>query len=328
MRFNKLIIGLLSISVLLLSCQKNEIIPIKKNYTYDLLTSDLNVGVLCTHFIDERIGFVGNNEGIYKTIDKGIHFKNVCKTELPIKSIYFVNNNVGFAVGGHLMQPTDNLIQGSIIYKTINAGESWVKQTVPLKDSELNSVFFIDENIGFAIGYKLHVKTIDGGTTWTEFKFEYLGLMNKIGFIDSQNGYAIGTNGAFFKTTNQGKTWTISNPGTQEHFYDFSFVNEKTGYIAGEEDVLKTTDGGNTWEVLANSPGKMTYIHFMNDKSGIAFGKVLNVDNKLVDALCFTLDGGLTWETELIGFVPIIDFPLNNVGYSVMTNTIVRIDLN
>jgi len=327
MKFNKLIIGLLSIQILFLSCQKNEIIPIKKNYTYDLLTSNLNVGVLCTRFIDEKIGFVGNNEGIFKTTDKGIHFKNVCNTELPIKSIYFVNSNVGFAVGGHLMQPTDNIIHGSIVYKTTNAGDSWVKQTVPLKDSELNSVFFIDEKIGFAIGYKLHVKTIDGGVTWTEFEFEYQGLMNKIGFIDSQNGYAIGTNGAYFKTANQGKTWTISNLGTQGHLNDFSFVDQKTGYIAGEQEVLKTTDGGNTWASLANSPSKMTYIHFINDKSGIAFGKVLNVDNILIDALFFTLDGGITWDKELINFVPIIDFPLNTVGYSVMTNTIVRIDL-
>lgn len=323
MRFNKIIIGLLFLQVIFLSCQKNEIVQIKDNYELEYLSSDMNEGVTCAHFLDEKIGFAGNNGGIFKTLNNGGHFENVCKTDLPIKSFYFVNKNIGFAVGGLLKQSSDIVVKGSTIYKTTDAGLNWVKKIVPLKDSELKSVYFIDENKGFATGYNLHIKTVDGGNTWTEFKLDFQGLMNKIGFVDAQNGFAIGTYGAFFKTTDQGATWTRANLGTEGHFYDFSFVNTKTGYISGEGEVLKTTDGGATWEILANSPGRMTYIHFVDEKSGIAFGK----GDGLTYALNYTLDGGLTWEKETIGFVPIINFPSNKVGYSVMANSIIRINL-
>ena len=55
-----------------------------------------------------------------------------------LESVYFINDNIGYAVG------TDN-----IILKTENGGGNWVLQSVNVKTNhQLTSVFFTDADQG------------------------------------------------------------------------------------------------------------------------------------------------------------------------------------
>ena len=106
-------------------------------------------------FLDENKGFVGQGRSdyetgkIYKTLNGGASWENILSSTHSIKSIYFVNNSKGWAVGCE-----------NPIYKTTDGGDSW--QTTPIDKLNLYSVFFIDSVIGWAAGYKQTAMTAEG----------------------------------------------------------------------------------------------------------------------------------------------------------------------
>jgi len=315
MRHYKLLTGLLLI-LFLISCKRDDNIIPQQIYKYERFSSSLEARVNCVYFIDTKTGFAAGSGKIFKTVDGGVNWQSDSITNLPINSIYFVNNDIGFAVGG-------------IIYKTINGGDSWTKVTLPYKFLLLNSVFFINKNIGFAIGLAHHLKTINGGKTWEQFVFDYKGLMEKISFVDSQTGFAAGLFGNIFKTTDQGKTWIRTENQSDGHIYDFYFVNKKTGYAGGQKKIVKTVDGGDTWNILPNSPEEIYFIHFADVNKGIAIGKGHYTGGDWgiwTNAIYSTSNGGKTWEKEdNINFGSVASFPTNNIGYSIVKDSTYKI---
>ena len=91
---------------------------------------------------------------------------------------------------------------------------------------------------------------------------------------------------------NNFEQWKILNSGTQENLRAVHFVDENTGWVAGNKGViLKTIDGGNTW--IRQKTGITTTlldIHFINNNIGWAVG----VQGMI---LC-TVDGGFTWNRQ------------------------------
>src|SRR5687768_9521425 len=74
-----------------------------------------------------------------------------------LKSIYFVNDSVGFSSG----------FNGTII-KTVNGGKTWSILSSG-STADLYSIFFTDVNNGFAGGaVGVLLKTTNGGTSWTQ----------------------------------------------------------------------------------------------------------------------------------------------------------------
>jgi photosystem II stability/assembly factor-like uncharacterized protein len=78
--------------------------------------------------------------------------------------------------------------------------------------------------------------------------------LHSVCFTDVNTGYAVGDSGIVLKTIDGGSDWTIQSSGTSKNLYSVSFANADTGFIAGENDpqclVLKTTNGGNSWNRL------------------------------------------------------------------------------
>ncbi len=92
-------------------------------------------------------------------------------TGITLNSVFFANNDTGYAVGGSIDWP-----QSEIILKTTNGGTTWdtlaSAPSVPLK-----SVFFTDVNTGYAVGGNtsdgggIILKTFDGGLNWISLSF-------------------------------------------------------------------------------------------------------------------------------------------------------------
>ena len=304
-----------------------------EKFSCEVFPSNLTEPVTSVYFIDDKNGFATTYNGnILKTIDGGIIWKTYSITDLPLNSISFIDDKIGFAVGGKAScGGTGCIVPGSIVFKTEDFGENWTKLNIPYKWSELNSVSFINENIGFAIGLGLHVKTIDGGKTWEQFEFEYIGLMKKISFITSQTGICAGLFGNIFKTSNQGKNWIKSVNESNCHIYDFHFVTEDVGYAAGQREIVKTIDGGETWRILTNSPSEIYFIHFSDLKNGFAIGKghyTGGCFGTWTNAIYWTDDGGLTWKIkDNIEFNSMSSFFDKNVGYSIVYNKTFKITI-
>jgi len=315
-----------------LSCDKNkpdDLFEYGKFSKYEEFSSNLTERATSVHFLDDKNGFATTYNGnILKTIDGGLNWESYFVTDLPLYSVRFIDDKIGFAVGGKSSCGGSGcIVPGSIVFKTEDFGENWTKQDIPYKWSELYSVSFVNENIGFAVGHWYQIKTTDGGKTWEQFAFEKDGIMKKISFINSQTGFCAGT--YIYKTSNQGKNWIKSANESDGFIHDFCFVNEKVGYACGNKKIVKTIDGGETWKILKNSPSEVYFIHFSDLENGIAIGNghyTGGCYGTWTKAIYWTNDGGLTWKMEdNIEFDNVSSFFDKNVGYSVTYNKTFKI---
>jgi len=214
--------------------------------------------------------------------------------EINVRDMYFVNAETGFIVG-----------YNGEIYKTTNAGKSWQKQYSKI-GFHLFSVFFLDENIGFASSASEILKTMDGGCTWKNiFSSEYVRILN-LHFFDNLNGLSIiitdfskpnAKNYFVAKTSNGGVNWEfidLDNHYATEKFYCFDNII----FVIGEnQKIFKSKDQGNTWETI-HTPipawNSVRNMYFYNENIGYIDG---------ISNIYKTVDGGLNWET--------VDFPFS-----------------
>ena len=210
--------------------------------------------LLDVQFVNDSTGWVVGDSTILYTKDFG---KNWNKYEQDyigdIKSVFFVDQNHGWICG-----------YGDYILKTDEEVFEYVYDWDPIAVEERNwqGVFFIDNRIGWFFDCVGICKTEDGGYTIVE---EYdLPLCNSIFFLNSKLGW-VGQgwqgmtmggplNGEIKFTGDSGAHWSTQN----EYIYIRSiiFFDEQSGLALGVNGgganvsaiLLKTTNGGETWE--------------------------------------------------------------------------------
>jgi len=249
------------------------------------------------HHIDQidfpspEIGFVLGAYEILKTTDTGITWENLGRPLADNKTevFHFVNENIGYViVGGSSLSDFSGYV-----YKTIDGGLNWLPTNNgnPLEETiDLMSIYFINENIGYASGFGFTIedsiyKTTDGGDSWIKVGEE---KCSHIYFITETIGYGFSfPNSKLLKTTDGGVTWE-EELDTEEIIFDFHFLDENIGYIAGNSFIYKTVNGGNSWEQLNGVPNTtIESVEFINNDFGY-----LSTGSKIY----WTEDGGQTWE--------------------------------
>jgi len=158
-------------------------------------------------------------------------------------SVFFVNTEIGYGVG-------------NAFYKTSNGGATWIQLPIGIDAGDLKSVYFTDEQNGYAVSYKdsskgYILKTSNAGMSWFIQDSCNAGGLKSIFFVDQNTGFAVGgnNNGVIFKTTNGGIEWT-ENVFTQTTgpFHSVYFTDVLNGYVVGAKGfIMKTIDGGTTW---------------------------------------------------------------------------------
>lgn len=126
-------------------------------------------------------------------------------------------------------------------------------------NEKLNSVFFIDENHGWAAGNNVMLRTTDGGDSWVQNLL--MGTNNSVFFSNNYLGWVCNSEGKIFKSTDGGSNWMLNHSETNIELTSISFVNENFGIASGyNRTLLVTSDGGTNWEnVLTES-----YDHLLN----------------------------------------------------------------
>ncbi len=147
---------------------------------------------------------------------------------------------------------------------TYGHSQNWIIQNSGTL-SHLSTVCFTNSDTGYVGGVSdsgtaLMLKTANGGTTWDSLSLGIImGYLSSIVFTDVETGYAVG-GGQFFyppysvgtilKTTDGGTTWNNWNPGLTHPLWSVQFPDKNTGYAVGFSSIYKTTNAGVSWDSL------------------------------------------------------------------------------
>lgn len=196
--------------------------------------------------------------------------------EEDLGALQFLNASEGWAGGS----------KGGL-YKTVDAGQSWqkVKLDVP-PDAIVNSIFFINPSVGWIVVSQkgdvfkdintltgLILRTTDGGNSW---EVQYSGKavrVDKIQFVNEQEGWAVGARlplqvqyvSLILRTTDGGKHWAdvapkLSNDesGNSSYVTNIFAVEPLKAIILKFSGIFYSTeDGGQSWQETAALPEEL-----------------------------------------------------------------------
>jgi hypothetical protein len=250
------------------------------------------------YFIDSSKGYlVCGGSTVLNTVDAGESWEaDTIGTGMNLNGICFINSQTGFIVGCKAKTEYSKSL-GSILFRTIDAGNSWEQLAIPEK-GELLSIIFLDDETGFAYGRNLVLKTSDGGANWREVTIGNSSSIYKMSFINQTIGFASLYGPGLLKSSDGGESWTNRNSGT---FSDIQFVNENTGYLLSYSGFCKTTDGGLSTTLLPFSPEHIEAFYFENEDEGVVLGyrKYSSGDCHVWGSFMhLTTNGGLCWQGD------------------------------
>jgi len=189
------------------------------------------------------------------------------------------------------------LILSIFIGMTISSHAQWIEQNSGTSQW-INSVYFIDENIGYAVGdYGVIRKTVDGGTNW----ISQSGTMNdflSVFFTDMNTGYIVGYSGTILKTTNAGANWSLQTSGTNSILHSVYFTDANTGFAVGDTGIIiKTINGGVSWtQQVSNTIQHLQCVYFSDTNHGYAVGGQYSGNGVCV--ILKTINSGADWTVE------------------------------
>lgn len=189
--------------------------------------------------LDEDIGFAaGMVEGfpnptagpMWRITNKGAQFEALTVEGFPRCSrLYCLDKERCWAT----------CLEGKII-STVNGGDDWSFQDLPVTDLHPGPIHFIDGRKGWAAFHLTETIEEEGQDPVTVY-------------------YDRGT---VFKTTNGGDDWTTVSDGEHFGYKDIQFVNSSVGYMGAYDEtlgyLLKTTDGGSNWIIQPLLPSVET----------------------------------------------------------------------
>ena len=212
---------------------------------------------------------------------------------VEFNSLYFSDKDNGFII------TTDNL------YKTTDAGKSWVLHVKYQNHPSLSGISFLqDKTNGWIWGANnTLIRTTNNGNDWTNLNLVNNGNLRKVFFLDINQGWLVGYGSPIRKTTDGGLNWLEPAGGLLYWLSDIFFIDKLTGWAVGsatKTELLKTTDGGTSWnDITKNLKEHLNKIFFFDENKGILLGETI---------LHKTTDGGLTWNIIFDNNEDIIDF--------------------
>lgn len=191
------------------------------------------------------------------------------------------------------------LLDDGRLMHTSDGGTSW-KDLNGNRLGKVTAFTFTSEVSGWALNKDLEVlRTRDGGENWSHIsslpQVSYSEGYRQLEFLDNANGSIMGSF-TFWHTVDGGSVWNLSRlpdvkPDTSLWLSDFAFSRENVGWLTSSEGLLKTSNGGFSWQITPSfeEEGGNNYtreITWLNDRLGWV----------VYDRLYKTEDGGDTWQ--------------------------------
>ncbi|MGD8412631.1 MAG: YCF48-related protein [Candidatus Latescibacterota bacterium] len=178
------------------------------------------------------------------------------------------------------------LIGGDEVSKSTNNGASWTDVSPPTESSLLGGAI-IDANTYVVCGSRSTVlRSTDGASNWEDVSFQtsFDEFKDVSFFPETTAGMIVGEDGSF-RTEDLGTTWAAVNLRA----VSIACLSADVAVAVGQ-DVLRSTDRGRTWNIVASPASGLLAVAFANAKHGVAAG----INGLVLE----TLDGGLTWDSR------------------------------
>ena len=255
--------------------------------------------------VDDNIIWAEVGNSIAYTLDGGVTWTT---KELPEP---ILNNAGGFAA---VSATTAYIVVSSGekgIYKTIDAGDTWVLQPTGFNaDSDFpNVIYFWNENEGIAVGDAFFVNgertffeiytTTNGGEQWNAVPNANMPAgtwsYNSMSYykVRGNSFYFTTSTGTIFKSTDKGLNWTeIMTPENEINGLNFDFKDDNNGVLSfyDNDPVIRrqyaTSDGGANWIAVASE--NVQNVYYVPSKNAY-FSSGYN------EPLKYSTDDGQTW---------------------------------
>ena len=260
--------------------------------------NDLNA----VQFVNTQAGrIVGDAGTVLHTTDGGSSWTSqVSDSQVDLLDVSFIDDLHGWAAGGS---------PGTIV-ATTDGGSTWATQKDNVIDP-LRVIHFVSNQLGWAVGPKMLVRTVDGGTTWTEIS---PGDVTNTSFYDVffANGLdgwivgdSLGSQPLVLRTSDGGTSWSSQSTGLDaasgRGLRSVYFADAQVGWAVGRQGtILHTSDVGTSWSSQDSGfLGLLTSVHFTDGERGWASSTGPKPGEG--KAVLATVDGGVTWTQQGTG---------------------------
>lgn len=197
-------------------------------------------------FISNTTGWVVGSEGtILKTTNGGNTWNpQTSGTDQSLDAVHFIDENTGWIVGGGVTANPAPML------KTTDGGDTWSSLSYQFGATFIRDIFFVDENIGWAIRIDTIYRSVDGGETWISEDFtttvtmsttnnkEIFATSDTIAYVAGRNDNGTSKSMAtvFDRRPQNAYLWGTDAAGEwhkDEVLQSMTFANDSVGFVGG-----------------------------------------------------------------------------------------------
>lgn len=269
-------------------------------------TTHLGTIILTTVFVLFSACEVGPDENISKEPSYRYAVVQDLNKNISLEDMFFGNNNRSWAVAEEAeFYDPPNISTKPILLKTENLWSTY--DSVDLLGENVNSIWFVDDQNGWIVGYEgLVLRSSDGGTSWVEYNLGTDTDLRYIWFEDSLHGWIQG--GKIFQTEDGGETWFEY---TDTYYSGKIFIDDSIGFGMNGSKLYKTQDGGTNWDLIHNFINPKIYSFWTVD--GVNF---LGCGDILMESV----NGGVDWTIKNYDIKGTLRFLDENEGIAYWMN--------
>lgn len=215
--------------------------------------------IFCSHLTEEGVLYLGGGAStLIKTEDFGLNFTDL---NPAIRSDFYdidmLENGVGFCVGN-----------GSHILKTTDNGNTWTPLNITIDRPNLTQIVAFDEN-HFIVQSDGSLFTVQNGVVTDEKVVDAYDVITVPGAQHILLLSNDGSTSSIHKSSDQGASWEEVF-STEDQLYRFSLSPDGRIFCTGQDiSAYESVDGGNQWNIKTFPYKNLTDVQFFDANIGL-----------------------------------------------------------
>lgn len=217
------------------------------------------------------------------SVSLGVFREMATPVQEDLSSVWFLDDQKGYITGG-------NTWVNGLVLSTIDGGNTWKRDS--LQDQKLERVFFTPSGRGFACGLKGGLFELPvGSQEWRLIRNDWV-WYHDCYFFDDGHGIAVSGQGfrnGGIRRLDQNIQPIDTMTLLPNELNAVVFTDSLTAFACGMGWLLRSDDGGQTWERLPVTGDFFKSICFTDPQTGYIVG--------ITGTLLRTTDGGRAWQS-------------------------------